>query len=120
MYSYNQLSWQQSELFHLLKKLEKLSPPPLAGASPHSSLRSRNAEPLVSLLCVSDTIVLSAQRVPLHLCRLNSCLHLPGADFLEGQWWAQQAGRDVYFTAGQSVRCGQDTNHCHFIIYRCV
>lgn len=22
------------------------------------------------------------------------------------------------FTAGQSVRCGQDTNHCHFIIYR--
>ena len=21
-------------------------------------------------------------------------------------------------TAGQAVRCGQDTNHCHFIIYR--
>ena len=37
MYSYNQLSWQQSELFHLLKKLEKVSPPPEAGASPHSS-----------------------------------------------------------------------------------
>ena len=22
------------------------------------------------------------------------------------------------FTAGQAVRCGQDTDHCHFIIYR--
>ena len=41
MYSYNQLSWQQSELLHLLKKLEKLSPPPLAGASPHSSAQEQ-------------------------------------------------------------------------------
>ena len=76
------------------------------------------AELLGSLLCVSDTIMSIAQRVPLHLCRLNSCLHLLGADFLEGQSWAQQGGRDVYFTAGQSMRCGQDTNHCHFIISR--
>ena len=41
MYSYNQLSWQQSELFHLLKKLEKVSPPPEAGASPHSSAQEQ-------------------------------------------------------------------------------
>ena len=27
-------------------------------------------------------------------------------------------GKRRMFTAGQSVRCGQDTNHCHFIIYR--
>ena len=120
MYSYNQLSWQQSELFHLLKKLEKVSPLPKQEHLPTLLLRSRNAEPLGSLLCVCDTIMPTAQRVPLHLCRLNSCLHLPGAAFLEAQWWVQQAGRDVYFTAGQSVRCGQDTNHCHFIIYRCV
>ena len=120
MYSYNKLSWQQSELFHLLKKLEKVSPLPKQEHLPTLLLRSRKAELLGSLLCVSATIMPSAQRVPLHLCRLNSCLHLPGAAFLEAQWWVQQAGRDVYFTAGQSVRCGQDTNHCHFIIYRCV
>ena len=49
-----------------------------------------------------------------HLFTLNSCLQLPGADFLEGQWWAQQVGRDVCFTAGLSVRCGQDTESLSF------
>ena len=90
MYSYNQLSWQQSELFHLLKKLEKVSPLQKREQLPNPLLTSRKAEPLGSLLCVSDAIMSIAQRVPLHLCRLNSCLHLPGADFLEGQWWAQR------------------------------
>ena len=85
MYSYNKLSWQQSELFHLLKKLEKLSPLPKQEHFPTPLLRSRKVELPGSLLCVSDTIVPSAHRVPLHLCRLNSCLHLPGAAFLEGQ-----------------------------------
>ena len=51
---------------------------------------------------------------PLHLCRLNYCLQLRGPDFLEGQWWAQQMGRDVCFTAGQSVRYGQDTESLSF------
>ena len=78
MYSYNQLSWQQSELFHLLKKLEKVSPLPKQEHLPTLLLRSRKAEPLGSLLCVCDTIMPTAQKVPLHLCRLNSCLHLPG------------------------------------------
>ena len=27
-------------------------------------------------------------------------------------------GKICMLTAGQAVRCGQDTNHCHFIIYR--
>ena len=27
-------------------------------------------------------------------------------------------GKRCMFTAGQAVRCGQDTDHCHFIIYR--
>ena len=118
MYSYNKLTWQQSELFHLLKKLEKVSPLPKQEHLPTPLLRSRKAELLGSLLCICDTIMPTAQRVPLHLCRLNSCLHLPGAAFLEGQWLGQQSGRDVCFSAGQSVSCGQDTNHCHFIIYR--
>ena len=40
-YSYNQLSWQQSELFHLLKKLGGSVTPPEAGASPHSSAQEQ-------------------------------------------------------------------------------
>ena len=94
--------------YHPLTKQEHLHTPLLI---------SRNAEPLWSL-SVSLLQSHSLHRVSPHLFRLNSHLQLPGEGFLEGQWWAQQVGRDVCFPAGQSVRCGQDTNHCHFIIYR--
>ena len=90
--------------YHPLTKQEHLHTPLLI---------SRNAEPLWSP-SVSLLQSRSLHRVSPHLFRLNSHLHLPGADFLEGQWWARQVGRDVCFTAGQSVKCGQDTESLSF------
>ena len=42
MYSYNQLSWQQSELSHLLKKLGGSVTPPIARASPHAPAQEQD------------------------------------------------------------------------------
>ena len=78
---------------------------------------SRNVEPLWSL-SVSLLQSCLLHRVSPHLFRLNSCLHLPGADFLEGQWWAQQVGRDVCLLLGSLWDVARIQNHCHFIIYR--
>jgi len=90
--------------YHPLTKQEHLHSP---------LLMSRNAEPLWSL-SVSQLQLCPLHRVSPHLFSLNSRLQLPGADFLEGQWWAWQVGRDVCFTAGQSVRCGQDMESLSF------
>ena len=78
---------------------------------------SRNVEPLWSL-SVSLLQSCLLHRVSPHLFRLNSCLHLLGADFLEGQWRAQQVGRDVCLLLGSLWDVARILNHCHFIIYR--
>ena len=61
--------------YHPLTKQEHLHTP---------LLMSGNVEPLWSL-SVSLLQSCPLHRVSPHLLRLNSCLHLPGADFLEGQ-----------------------------------
>ena len=90
--------------YHPLTKQEHLHTP---------LLMSGNAETLWSL-SVSLLQSCALHRAPPHLFRLTSHLQLPGAGFLEGQWWAQQVGRDICFTAGQSVGCGQDTESLSF------
>ena len=95
MYSYNKLSWQQSELFHLLKKLGESITPSKARISPHSSAHEQDVEPPGSVLCVSDTIMPIAQRVP------SASLQ---AEFLSAASRSRLSGRTVVGTAG-GKRC---------------
>ena len=68
-------------------------------------------------LCVSATIVPVAQSVPSSF--QAELLPAPSGSRLSGRTVVGTAGgKRCMLTAGQSVRCGQDTNHCHFIIYR--
>ena len=68
-------------------------------------------------LCVSATIVPVAQSIPSSF--QAELLPAPSGSRLSGRTVVGTAGGKIcMFTAGQSVRCGQDTNHCHFIIYR--
>ena len=68
-------------------------------------------------LCVSATIAPVAQRVPSSF--QAELLSATSESRLSGRTVVGTAGGKIcMFTAGQSVRCGQDTNHCHFIIYR--
>ena len=94
--------------YHPLTKQEHLHTP---------LLMSGNVEPLWSL-SVSLLQLCPLHRVSPHLFRLNSCLHLPGADFLEGQWWAQQVGRYECLLLGSLWDVARIQNNCHFIIYR--
>ena len=104
--------------FHLLKRLGEITT--------HSP--SRNISTLLCSWagmwnhCVHCSVSLlqscPLHREPPHLFRLNSCLHLPWADFREGQWWAQQVGRYECLLLGSLWDVARIWNHCHFIIYR--
>ena len=85
--------------FTCSRNWEKVSPTPKAVTSLHSSAHERDAEPLCALFCISDTIMPSATV----RTRLSGRIVV-----------GIQVGRDGCFTAGQSVRCGQNTESLSF------
>ena len=68
------------------------------------------------------TFCVSATLVPVAQCPLifqAELLSATSGSRLSGRTVVGTAGgKRCMFTAGQAVRCGQDTDYCHFIIYR--
>ena len=103
--------------FHLLQRLREVTT--------HSPSRS------VSTFLCSRAGMRSLFGHFLCLCytaaRCTECPLIFQAELLSATSGSRLSGRTVVgiaggkrcmFTAGQAVRCGQDTDHCHFIIYR--
>ena len=113
MYSYNKLSWQWSGLFTCSRDQEKLPPTHQAGTSPHSSAHEQECGVTLVTLCVSVTIVPVAQSVPSSF--QAELLPAPFRSRLSGRTVVGTAGgKRCMLTAGQSVRCGQDTESLSF------
>ena len=89
---------------------------PLAKQEHTPLITSRNAEPLWSL-SVSLLHWCPLHRVSPHLFSWTPVS--TSGSRLSGRTVVGTAGGKIcMLTARQAVRCGQDTDHCHFIIYR--
>ena len=109
MYSYNKLSLEWSELFTCSKKLgESITHSQGRSISPLLCPQAGLWSPWVRALQQSCPVHRAA---PLHLWRLNSCPHLWGPAFLEGQRGTQKVWKEICFTARQSGRRGLDTDY---------
>ena len=120
MYSYNKLSWQQSELFHLLKKLgESITP---SKSKDISTLLCSWAGMWSHLGHCSASLI---QSCPLHR---ESPLHSAGwttvCSFEEQTFWKDSGGHSRWeemsvLLLGSLWDVARILNHCHFIIFRC-
>ena len=119
MYSYNKLSWQQSKLFNLLKKLgESITP-----------CRSRNISPLLCSWAGCGATWVSAPRLwynHAHCTENPLCISagwILVCNFEEQTFWKDSGGHsrweEMYvLLLGSLWDVARTPNHCHFKIYR--
>ena len=119
MYSYNKLSWQQSELFHLLKKLGESSTPS----------QSRNISPHLCSWAGCGAIWVSALHPwynHAHCTESPLCISagwITVCSFEDQTFWKDSGGHSRWeemsvLLLGSLWDVARILNHCHFIIYR--
>ena len=119
MYSYNKLSWQQSELFHLLKKLGE--------SITHS--QSRNIFPLLCSWAGCGATWVTALHPwynHVHCTESPLCISagwIPVCSFEEQTFWKDTGGHNRWeemsvLLLGSLWDVTRIRNHCHFTICR--